>query len=197
MKRPFDRFMIDVELGSNAKIARFSPQQFRCLILGAWTLAAKAEPRGYLVVAEQPATDADVAHQARCSVAVARSTLRLMRELGMLEAAEDGRERCHDWPDYNPDPSQSNTRDAWRERKRQQRERDRDVTRDTPVTSHNSHAPEVEVEGEEEQPPPQTPRQRGARRPRRAPSLERADAWRQYYGPNGVKDEYREFKDEH
>jgi hypothetical protein len=193
MKRPFDRFMIDVELGSNAKIARFSPPQFRCLILGVWTLAAKAEPRGYLVVAGMPATDTDVAHQARCSVAIARSTLQLMRALGMLEAGEDGRERCHDWLDYNPDPAASDTRDAWRERKRKQRERERDVTRDTTVTSPDSHDTEVEGEGERERKNPPTP-QRGARqsrRPRRPASVERADAYMHFYDENGAKAEWR------
>jgi hypothetical protein len=148
-RRPFDRFMVDVELGSNPKLGRFTDAQFRCLISGVWALAAKSEPRGSLVVAGQPATERDVAYQARCSLAVARSTLARMRELRMLVASEEGFESCRDWHDYNPDPAPSATREAWAERKRTERAkraRKRDVTRDMPVT----HDLEVEVEEEEE-----------------------------------------------
>jgi hypothetical protein len=119
--RPFDRFMVDVELASNAKFARLKDSEKLCVLLGVWPLAAKAEPRGYLVVAGQPATEADVAHHARCSIAVARATLARMRELRMLELG-DGLEYCHDWHDYNPDPTRDRT-NAERQRRHRAKKR--------------------------------------------------------------------------
>lgn len=152
--RGYDRYMIDVEIGSNAKIGRFTAAQFQCLVCGVWPLAAKSQPRGCLVVAGQPAIDADIARQARCSTAVARSTLALMRDLLMLETDDEtGLEYVHDWHDFNPDPKRSDTPEGWRERKRRQRSKAKpaDVTRDMGVTSRDSHAPEVEGEVEPEE----------------------------------------------
>lgn len=145
-RRTYPCFMIAVEIGSNPKVARLTDREFRCLITGIWALAAKGSPRGYLAVAGEAADERDVAHQARCSVPVARATLARLRDLGMLERDEEmGLEYCHDWHTLNPDPSPSNTPEAWRERKRAQRERERDdqegVTRDMPVTSRDGHGP--------------------------------------------------------
>lgn len=103
--RAFDRMMIEVEIGGNAKIGRLSDAQFRCLLTGVWALAAKAMPRGYLVVADEPATAHDVAHQAHCTPAVARKTLELLRSMEMIEMDDQlGVEFVHDWWSINPDP---------------------------------------------------------------------------------------------
>lgn len=140
----YDRFMIVVELAGNLKIARLTDREFRCLVLGVWPVAAKARPRGYLVVAGMPATEKDVAHQARLPVGVARSTLVRLRLLGMLELDEEsGFEYCHDWHEINPDPAPSDTPEARRERKRRSRVGHEDVTRDRVVTSRVCHDPEV------------------------------------------------------
>jgi hypothetical protein len=80
----------------------------------------------------------------------------------MVERGEDGLERVHDWLQYNPDPRPSDTTDAWRVRKQRERERKRveseshagyqdHVTRDTPVTSRESHATKVVEEEVEEE----------------------------------------------
>ena len=152
MSRPrgYDRLMISIELASNVKFARLTDAQKLCVLLGVWPLAAKADPRGYLVVAGEAGTAADVAHHARCSPAIARSTLARMRELLMLEAHGNGYEYVHDWHEFNPDPRPSDSREAWRERKQAQRQRHANVTRDTAVTSRDCHATEVEVEDEGE-----------------------------------------------
>jgi hypothetical protein len=152
-RRAFDRFIVDVELASNLKFARLSDREKLCVLLGVWPLAAKAEPRGYLAVAGQAATAADVAHHARCSVAVARSTLAKLRELHMLEPGDNGLEHVHDWEDYNPAPKVDSTA-AERQRRRRERIRHEGVTsmsrRDTPVTHAGVTPPEVEGEEEEE-----------------------------------------------
>jgi hypothetical protein len=150
--------MVAVEIGSNLKVARLSDRQFRVLITGVWALAAKATPRGFLAVAGAAADERDVAHLARCTPAVALSTLTRMRALGMLEFdPESGLEYCHDWHLLNPDPAPSDTPEARRERKRVQRERESSqnghadshghvtahVTRDIGVTSREGHDPEV------------------------------------------------------
>lgn len=110
MGRAFDRFMVDIELGSNPKIGRLNDREFRCLVCGVWALAAKATPRGYLTVAGQPATEQDIAHQGRCSRSVARVTLARLRELGMVEMdSERGLEFCHDWTSLNPEPRPDRT----------------------------------------------------------------------------------------
>lgn len=150
MSRPrsYNRFMVDVELGGNAKVGRLTDAEFRCLITGVWALAAKAEPRGALLVAGQAADERDVARQAHCSPTVAKRTLAKLRQLGMLERDEAGVEWVHHWDVVNPAPKASDTPEARRERKRRQRDRQTsnghaDVTRDMNGKSRESHATEV------------------------------------------------------
>jgi hypothetical protein len=125
-RRKFDRFMVDVELGSNAKVGRFTDAEFRCLVTGVWALAAKADPRGSLIVAGAPATAPDVARQARCSVKIAQATLKRMRNLGML----DGDAKVHDWDELNPSPGAERSR-RWRHK---------NVTQSVAQTSRDRHA---------------------------------------------------------
>jgi hypothetical protein len=80
--------MVAVDISTNPKIGRLTDPEFRCLVTGVWPLAAKSDPRGYLLVGRHPATERDVSHQARCAVSVARRTLSKLRELGMLERDE-------------------------------------------------------------------------------------------------------------
>jgi hypothetical protein len=146
-RRAFDRFMVDVELASNPKIGRLTDREFRILVSGVWALAAKAEPRGYLVIAGQPATPADVAHQAHCSPAAATATLDKLRQLDMLEFDEDeSLERCHDWDEVNPAPKVDQTNAERQRRYRERRNAERNALHVTDVTP-----PEVEVEVEAEQ----------------------------------------------
>jgi hypothetical protein len=152
--RGFSRFMVDNDLSGNEKIGRFTDAEFRALVCGVWSLAARAEPRGFLAVAGKPATAQDVARRAHCSAAVARSTLAKMHELGMLET-EDGLDHVHDWEAYNPAPKEDRTA-AERQRKKRERDAKREAAR--LVLSLRCHGrdngvvtpPEVEVEVEVE-----------------------------------------------
>jgi hypothetical protein len=120
--RKFDRFMVAVEIASNAKIGRFSDREFRCLVQGVWPLAAKARPRGFLAVAGHPATPDDVAKQARCSRALATKTLQKMRGLQMLEREKTSElEHVHDWDEINPEPRGDRTNAVRQARSRSRR----------------------------------------------------------------------------
>jgi len=161
-RRKFDRFMVAVELSANPKIGRLTDAEFRCLVGGVWPLAAKANPRGFLLVGALPAEPSDVAHQARCTTPVAARTMAKLRELGMIEMdGPTGWEWVHDWDELNPDPKPSDLPESTRDRKRKSRAGHADVTRDAgtghaDVTSKSPRAralPEVEVEGEEKTPP--------------------------------------------
>jgi hypothetical protein len=141
--RVFDRFMVDVELGSNPKIGRLNDREFRCLVCGVWALAAKANPRGYLVVAGQAATERDVAYQGRCSVSLARTTLGRLRQLGMVEMDERvGFEVCHDWdalnPGPRPDPTNADRQRRFRNRHNGARNGESNVTDNGGVTESNA-----------------------------------------------------------
>lgn len=129
----FDRFMVAIELSSNGKVGRLTDREFRCLITGVWALAAKATPRGYLVVANDRANEHDVARQAHMPVATARATLRKLRQMEMLEDdPETGFEYCHDWHELNPDPKVDRTaakrKRAERDRRRSERDGHGSVT---------------------------------------------------------------------
>ena len=153
-KRAYHQFMVDVDLASNTKFARLKDSEKLCVLLGVWPIAAKHQPRGYLGVAGQPATPRDIAHHARCSIAVASSTLHRMGELRMVELDESGLPYVHDWHDYNPDPAPSDLPEATRERKRKQRASHANVTRDTPVSHDPKLREEKEREEEDKQQPP-------------------------------------------
>jgi hypothetical protein len=157
-RKAFDRFMLEVEISSNAKVGRFSDPEFRCLVTGVWALAAKAPIRGCLLVGDIEAEPTDIARQARCSTATARRTMDKMRHLGMLERDEElGCERVHHWDEINPPPKTDRTaaeRQARRRERLKTKRDDRDghgsVTALSRRDSRLGHAHEVEVEAEEE-----------------------------------------------
>lgn len=108
--RPFDRIMLDVEAGGNAKLGRLTDAEFRCHITGVLPLAAKSPIRGRLLVGEHKAEAGDVARQARMSVTVARRTIGKLRDLGVIERDEElGCEMVHDFEDWNPAPKKDRT----------------------------------------------------------------------------------------
>lgn len=168
MSRPkgYDRIMIAIELAGNAKVGRLNDAEFRCLLTGVWSLAAKSPIRGCLLVGDLEIEPEDVARQARCSPAVARSTLTKMRALGMLERDEEyGCERVHDWDEMNPAPKRDGTAAERQRRRRARLAADRDAAAShapvtPPVTDPSrrdgqpGHAPEVEVEVELEEESP-------------------------------------------
>ena len=138
----FDSIMLRVEVGGNRKLRRFTPEERWCAVAGVWALAAKSPVRGYLLIAENvPVEPQDIAEQAGVKLSAVKSTLKKMRELGMLEADDELKtEHVHDWHIHQKEPKPSETREAWRIRKREQRAGKRDgpggvpsgVPRDTP-----------------------------------------------------------------
>lgn len=149
----YDSFLVTTSLGANRKVRRLTPAERWCAVHGVWAIAAESPERGTLWIAEGvPATERDYAELAGVSLAVAKSTVRKMRELGMLESG-DGAEHVHDWDEHQPSPRPSESPESRRDRKRKSRERHADVTRDT----SRSHTPQVEGEGKGKTTPPNPP----------------------------------------
>lgn len=177
--RGYDSFLVTTGLGANRKVRRLTPAERWCAVHGVWAIAAESPERGCLWIADGvPATEKDYAELAGVSVAVAKSTVRKMRELGMLEPEPgDGAEYVHDWDQHQREPKPSDSAESRRDRKRKSRERHTDVTRD----KGKSHAPEVEVEDEgknsKEASPPLDPTRLEQARTRLREGREVFDAW--------------------
>jgi hypothetical protein len=152
----FDRFMVQVGIGTNRKLRRLPAVQRWAYVAGVLSLAAQSPMRGSMLIHDgEHATAQDVAEEATISLRDAGKALEAFRRFGMLERDEQGVEWVHDWDRLNPEPKPSDSPDATRERKRRERARQRlaagrhaSVTRDMGVTSRGSHAPEEEGEGE-------------------------------------------------
>lgn len=181
----FDAFLVPHDRGTDRRWSRLSVPERWCAVFGVEAIASKAPERGCLLIAEGVAAEPeDFAAQAGegVTVAVARSTVRKMRDLGLIVRHDDGVEVIADWHDRQRDPRHkpSDSREARRARKAAQRERERleaeaaalvtpsghaDVTRDTGRDMSRGHA--TEVKGREEkgkQQPPQPPASGGRRR---------------------------------
>ncbi len=131
-------------------------------MFGVEAIASKAPERGCLLIADGVAAEAeDFAAQAGegVTVAVARSTIKKMRDLGLVVRHDDGVEVIADWHGRQRDPRHkpSDSREARRARKAAQRERERleaeaaalvtpsghaDVTRDPVRDTSRGHAHE-------------------------------------------------------
>jgi hypothetical protein len=183
----FDSIMVRVEVGGSRKLRRFTPEERWCALAGVWALAAKSPLRGYLLITEKvPVEVDDIAEQAGVKVATVRSTLKKMRELGMLEHDDAlDAEHVHDWHQHQPEPKASESREAWRERQRRKRDKDRQagltdvtvsrvtVTQDSRAASH----PLREEKGREEKQDPPSPPQAGGRKRSVEEFEQRLTAW--------------------
>lgn len=147
--RKFDRFMVDVEIAGNLKLVKLTDAEWRCHVSGVLPIAAKSPIRGCMLVGDENATEEHVAHQARKSVGIARSTMRKLRSVGILYHDEEyGCERVHDFEDWNPAPKQDATN---AERQRRFRER-RNAARNGVTTQRiTPNITPTEVEGEVEE----------------------------------------------
>lgn len=164
--RKFDRFMVDVHIASNPKLARLTVQERWCHVAGILSLAALSPVRGCLLVGTDPAGPEDIARRAGVPVAVARSTIAKLRKVGVLEVDQEYECDCvHDFEDWNPAPKTDRTNAD-----RQRRYRDRhNAGRNGSVTAVTSAAvtpPEVEVEGKGRETPPRPPASGGRKRDR-------------------------------
>lgn len=180
--RKFDRFMVDVHIAANPKLARLNPAERWCLVGGVLSLAALAPVRGRLLIGDQAAEVADVAHHARVTAAVARSTLEKLRRVGMIVPdAELECERVHDFEEWNPGPKNDPTN---ADRQRRYRERRRNARNGAvtaavtpgPVTAITP--PEVEREVEEEESSGGATNENARRMPPPLPHLKRVSTGR-------------------
>ena len=157
-RRPFNRYMVEIGMGTNAKLADLNDSEFRAHVVGVLSVAASSPVRGCLLVGQLPAKASHIARAAGVSPKVAASAMAKLEELGVLEAdPEHGCLRVHDWDDYNPPPKADKTA---AERKRRQREREchayvtpqsrRDIGDVTALVTPPEVEVEVEVEGEVE-----------------------------------------------
>ncbi len=180
----FDRFMVDVDAASNPKVKRLrrAGAEVRWTWFhGVLPIAAQAPMRGSLTIGTLVADEQDIADKADVTLAQARKTVAVARELGMLDRDEDGIEWVHDFDDWNPEPKADGTASErsrrYRERQRARRDASRPSRRDgrdETVTSRR------EVEGEvEELHPPNPPPPAGGTFPTR-PSGGRARQARQF-----------------
>jgi hypothetical protein len=167
----YDCFMVHVHSGTNGKLGRLTDAEYRCHVGGVLAIAAMSPYRGALLIAEGvKADERDVARLSGKSVPAARSAMSKLRELGILEADDDGVEWVHDWDVYNPPPAFSETKEAQRLRKQKSQatakgnhdvaaaiqgqldslRKGRDVTREFTSDSRENHATEVRSRKKEE-----------------------------------------------
>lgn len=166
MSRKFDRFMVDVNIASHPKLATFTPAERWCVVAGVFPLAALSPVRGRLLIGEHKANEQYVAHHSRVSRAVARSTLRKMRDVGMIVHDPDlDCDAVHDFGEWNPEPKHDPT-NAERQARHKQRRRalsgnasNAQVTVACNASNGGVTLPEVEVEVK----PPLTPPPSGGR----------------------------------
>lgn len=163
----YDAILVEAKLAANKKFRRLPPAERWCVVFGVWAIAAQSPVRGYLFLTEtEPAREDDYAAEANVTIAVARSTVKKMRSLGMIEHdPEMGAEYVHDWHKHQPEPKPSDSKAAWKERKRAERERKRtqaesrvghdNVTRDVTLKVTDNHAP---LSKRKEKNPPNPPR---------------------------------------
>lgn len=134
----FDRFMLDVHIGTNRKLRRLTVPERWCHVAGVLAVAAQAPIRGRLLVGDDHATDEDYAETAGVSTAVARSTVAKLRKIGVIVHDDDHEcERIHDWDDINPEPKKDPDA-AERMRRYRERRKARDANTVTSVTGRNS-----------------------------------------------------------
>ncbi len=159
----FDAFLVPHERGADRRWSRLTVPERWCAVFGVEAIASKSPERGCLRIAEGvPAEAEDFAAQAGegVTVAVARSTIKKMRDLGLIVRHDDGVECVADWHERQRDPKHkpSDSRESRRARKAAQRERERmeaeaaalvtpsghaDVTRDDGRDMSRGHAQEV------------------------------------------------------
>lgn len=134
MTRKFDRFMVDVNVGTNRKLRRLTIPERLCHLCGVLPIAAQAPVRGCLLVGPEPAEARDFAELAGVSIAVAKSTLAKLRAIGIVVPDDEHNcERVHDWEDWNPSPKRDDTAAD-----RMKRYRDKNRNGNASVTDRNA-----------------------------------------------------------
>lgn len=103
--RPFNRFLLDVEVARNLKLIGLTDAEKWTYVAGVLPVAAKSPTRGVLLVGRLPATHKHVAAQAGVSDRVARSTIDKLLLSGVLVEEHDlGCYRVNDWEQWQVEP---------------------------------------------------------------------------------------------
>jgi hypothetical protein len=119
--RKFDRYMVQIGMGTNPKLAPLTDSEFRAHAVGVLAIAAAAPYRGCLMVGAMRADAKHVALAAGVTERVAKTAMAKLCQAGVLsEDLELGCLRVHDWDDINPSPREDKTaadrQRRWRER---------------------------------------------------------------------------------
>lgn len=161
MARKFDCFMLNVNAGTNEKLAILTDSEYRAHISGVLAVAATAPVRGRLLVGEMEAEPVQIARKAGVTTQAAASALAKLKKVGVLYRDEElDCWAVHDWESLNPEPKKDATA-AERQRRYRARRKAQRKAIVTPIVTDASrrngrdgHAdvtpPEVEGEGEEE-----------------------------------------------
>ena len=165
MARKFDCFMLNVNAGTNEKLAILTDSEYRAHISGVLAVAATAPVRGRLLVGEMEAEPVQIARKAGVTTQAAASAIEKLKKVGVLYRDEElDCWAVHDWEALNPEPKKDATA-AERQRRYRDRRKAQRNARVTPTVTPTSrrngrggHAdvtplvttPEVEGEGEGE-----------------------------------------------
>lgn len=130
-RRAFDRYMVQIGMGTNAKLGELTDSEFRAHVVGVLAIAAASPYRGCLIVGSLRATPKHIALAAGVTERVARSAVTKLCEAGVLfEDLDLGCLRVHDWDEINPAPKVDRTA-----AERQRRWRERNAARNGSVTA--------------------------------------------------------------
>jgi DNA-binding transcriptional regulator YhcF (GntR family) len=128
--------MVDVNVGTNRKLRRLTPPERWCHVAGVLAIAAQSPIRGRLLIGDETPIPRDFAEQAGVTVATAQTTLKKLRDLGVIEPDEDNDcEQIHDWEELNPSPKRDSTA---AERMKRYRERRNSRNGNATVTERNA-----------------------------------------------------------
>lgn len=120
-RRAFDRYMVQIGMGTNPKLAPLTDSEFRAHVVGVLAIAASAPFRGCLLVGDSRADARHIALTAGVTERVAKSAVTKLCNVGVLfEDPEFGCLRVHDWDEINPqpkaDPTAAERQQRWRDR---------------------------------------------------------------------------------
>lgn len=111
--------MLHTGIGANRKLRRLTATERWCYVAGVLAIAAESPVRGVLLIAGRiPAGTEDYAQSAGVPATVGISTVRKLRELGMIVKDEEtGFDVVHDWEDWQREPARKDVTAADRMRR--------------------------------------------------------------------------------
>ena len=115
------------------------------------TLAGKINDQGKIYLTEEiPYSDDMLAHKFRRSLSVVKMALQTLEKLKMITIQDDGYLNITNWSKHQNIEGMEKIREQNRLRKQRQREREKNALEDSHAMSRDSHAIDIDIEGEEE-----------------------------------------------